>query len=367
MFGFITIHKTKYGIEHVLFLITLMFRDILNLIFCRAIRLLLCNALLLLICKEGYCDSSASSQLASSAPVFSRDQFIFSYGRVGVGNDFIARDSKQSNALAECAASNTITRLKGMDVDYESYYCTLMYETDILGARVSLQSSLLHTTGGFFDSAIETFHQALHLPNGSRGRTEEDRFSAQVTQNGQTVSLERSSVSFLDPQLSLSKKITSFSQTAVYLDFSTTLPLNESQYSLSLPELKSSIVLDTTVSDDFYMLFGSSVIFHLDDTQYGLAYDPFSAGIFITTQWILSDSILPRGLYFLNESTVFTQNVFSTNNQQKFTNLYWYYWYLDVGMRIPTYEGQALEIILRENPSPGSGTVDVSLMLRYIF
>lgn len=329
---------------------------------------ILCTLFFMFLSNLSIAEDYNSKDQLLTPPVFTRDQFVFSYGRVGVGNDFISRKSSTSQALFECAASNTITRLKSIDVDYESYYCNLILETSIYKNRISLQSAFFRTGGGVFDSAIESFHEAFTMPNGSRGRTEENRYSASVMQGEDSISLSKTSLSFVDPQISISREVFEFSESSkLFFDISSTIPLNESDYSLSSPEIKLSLIFDSRLSSDFAYLFGVSGIYHSDRRQHGLEYNSDTVGFFLTTQWDLSDSSIANIFSFFESTTFFTQNVFSTNNQESFTNLYWYYWYLDVGFRVHTLNDQFFEIILRENPSPGSGTVDVSLILRYIF
>ena len=293
------------------------------------------------------------------APVFSKNQFIASYGRLTPGNDFIDRDSRKSDFLLECGATNTITRIDKLDVDYESYNCNIYAETQIKGIRTAINTGLLRTGGGIFDSMIESYHQALSLPNGSRGRTPENRYAASgTTSNGSYFDILSTDVSVIDPQISLSLPVYKSEDLneEIYFDLSTTLPLSSGRFALDSPDVKTSIVYLNKFSRSLNFMFGTSFVLYTDQNEHNINYPSSTLGAFGSVQYALNDSF-----------SIYMQNVISQSLERDFLALYNYYWYLDIGFRFKAFKGQVFEYVLRENPSPGSGTADVSMFLRYVF
>jgi len=304
------------------------------------------------------CFSSPSSDALLGAPVFSKNQSIFSYNRLSVGNDFLDRNSKKLVVMPECVGSNTITKLKNIDVDYESYNCNLYFEQSIWDMRVSFNGGLVTTGGGVFDSLIESYHEGLGLPNGERGGTPENRFSAEgIAPNGARYSISESDLILLDPQVSLTipLNVNDFFKKKLFLDVSATIPFGFGQFGINKPEMKSSLVYQNKYGKRLSYLGGLSGVIHLDDMQFGARYDRYSYGLFGSVQYLMFENF-----------AIFLQNVVSSNFESKFTDLENHFWYLDAGLRFPVSDQDVVEFAVRENPSPSAGTVDVSVIVRYI-
>lgn len=303
------------------------------------------------------CWSSPAENPLLRALVFSKNQSIFSYNRLSVGNDFLDRSSYQTFIMPECIVSNTITRKTNLDIDYESYNCNFYFEKSIGNSRFGINSGFVTTGGGVFDSLIESYHQALGLPNGERGGTPENRYSAEgVAKDGRPYQISESDFSIIDPQFSLSVPLdfNKFFTDNLFLDLSATIPTGLGQLGINKPEFKSGVIYLGVLGDKVAFSLGVTGILHLDYKQYGASYDPYSYGGFTSVQYQIFE-----------DSAVFLQNVISSNFESKFTELKNHFWYLDVGLRFLVRDKDLIEVIVRENPSPSAGTVDVSFILRY--
>jgi len=314
--------------------------------------------LLFLISSAFFVSADETSDLLRP-PVFSKNQFIFSYGRLTPGNDFIDRSSTDSLVMPECGITNTITRDDKRDVDYESIACSLYLERSIYGVRTSLNGGFLRTGGGVFDSLIESFHQSFGFPNGSRGRTSEHRYNVNgVTSSGGTFDIPASDFSIVDPQISFSIPLNLGKEggEGLYIDLSSSIPISSGKFSLDKPDLKTTLSYLSNYASGFAYQFGTSALAHLDQEEHSVSYDQFSVGAFGSIQILVLDKF-----------SFFIQNVVSSNIENNFLGLASYYWYADFGVRYPLASGSVLEFILRENPSPSSGTADASMFLRLIF
>jgi hypothetical protein len=294
------------------------------------------------------------------APVQSEDQFLLSFGRLGPGNDFISRDlHAPSRFQSECAITNMHNRKAGLyEIDAETYVCGLRYERS-LGekARISFFSSLVHVGGGVFDSSIRHFHNMFSFPNGPRRADNQNRYrGGGRLDSGEEFVIEREGLGLRDPVIAVSVPVFSVAEdNVVSLEGAGSIPLGLSEFSLSLPDFKLSLVWQRAFS---WITFatGASSVLHLDSNQFGIEYERVHYGAFFS-------STIP-----VNETFEILLGVmYRSGMVRDVSGFPGYAMYLDTGVRINYFKDSPVEIVLRENPVPGKGTADVSIFFRYGF
>jgi hypothetical protein len=290
-------------------------------------------------------------------PTWTKNQFILSLGRLSTGNDFIDRYSNSLNYNIECAVTNSAAKNTNFFIDYESDYCGFYLENSYKKARFSINTGAVRTGGGVFDSSIETFHGIFNFPNGSRGRIQENDYNV----NGNLQSSGRYDVSqtdfaIIDPQLSISYPIYENHESKLFIEGSSTIPLSSQEFSLTKPDFKLNLVFEKRKENSYAYQFGISNVLHLDRNHNSIPSDLLSYGSFVSVQFQFVDSIV-----FL------IQTVVSSSLQNNLPGFYDYEIYLDTGIRFKIIDNNLIDLILRENPSPGNGTADVSLILNFGF
>lgn len=91
---------------------------------------------------------------------------------------------------AETAFSNIFekedrTPGTGIDIDMEIWRSAFFLQYGLgHGFELDLEIPFLHTSGGFLDSSIQSYHRAFGFPNGGRENVANGRFSYGVSQNG---------------------------------------------------------------------------------------------------------------------------------------------------------------------------------------
>ena len=318
---------------------------------------------IIFLCFISFNNSYADDSLpfASTAPVQSPDQFIFSLGRLSISNDFASRNPLSSSyAMFECAASNTHNRKRGRyEIDYESYQCLLRYEKGIFNSsRISVSMGSLHTGSGIFDSAIRNWHNIFSLSNGPRRADNQNDYRAEgfLDNNGQ-FSIERESFGITDPVIALSIPLLRITpESVIYFENTLSVPLGLSKFSLSRPEFKSTLV-NVFESSGLSIAGGLSLIYRWDNFQHGILYESVQYGAFVSSAVEVLDQL------FLILGTSLSSS--SLRNVESFPS---HAWYVDTGLRYSFNESRKIiEIVLRENPSPDKGSTDVTLLLRYGF
>ena len=239
-----------------------------------------------------------------------------------------------------------------------AYTCSGYYQRSISGVKVSINGAFYRTGGGVFDSMIESYHQGLRLPNGARGRTPENRYNVSgISQSGEKYNIQSSDFGFIDPQFTISIPLSQDAASGNYfIDLSSTMPLSLGQLSYELPELKANLVFESIRENGIAYSVGLSGLVHADRNENGLNYLPFSTGAFASVQAGISNNL-----------AIISQAVLSSSLERNFPGFYEYTFYLDFGFRYLIEKNRTIEFIVRENPSPGKGTVDVSGFARISF
>lgn len=306
-------------------------------------------------------DVSADIPISHLPAVQSEDQFLLSLGRLTGTNDFISRSpSSGTRYMFDCGVSNTHNLRRGFfEIDAESYTCGGRFETSLNDdLRFSFSSFFINTGSGVFDSSIRHFHNIFGFPNGPRRSTNQNRYVATGRLNsGERFNIEREDFGLRDPMIAASYSLLEISKSeTLYLEGMMSLPLGLSEYSLSKPDFKISLVITGT---HLWLNYSSGVsaVFHFDRQQHGVQYEFVQfAGFF--------SSIVPITETF----SLVLGTTLRSNMAEDVALLPNYAWYLDTGVRyVYGSQDEFVDVVLRENPAPDKGTTDVSLFIRFLF
>lgn len=304
--------------------------------------------------------NSVSNDIIFSPPKINGDYFLPIFGRLTSSNDFFSRSSKSPELTSFlCSASNMHGRRSAyFEIDSELYTCGFSYERNVLNdLRLSISGEFISAGGGVFDSFIYNYHNALGFPNGPRNRNNQNRYVARgQLRSGEEFTIEREDFGFSDPVISLSYNIFDLSSLdKLYIDNSLNIPISLSKYSLSIPDLRLSLVLEGKRKLFFYVM-GYSLIHHSDNLQHGIRYKSFHHGGFLSLN-IPIDNTFHLLISLMGRSVI-------TDEILRFSG---YAIYLDTGIRIILKNKHFIDTIVRENPVPARASVDVSLIVSYTF
>jgi hypothetical protein len=286
------------------------------------------------------------------------DLFIPTLGKNFDSQAFIFRESKESLFGFDCSVTNAHTTMGSVfKVDGESYLCGLRYEARI-SPRFRIQGSLtgVNTGGGIFDSAISNWHQAFSLPNGSRGRSDENQYDVEgINEDGGRFLLEKEEFGLLDPQIYASYLLNEGEgKHKFFLNSALSMPIHGSQFGSKTPNLLLGLSYARNLSNSI-LNAGMDITIRTDLSDLGIDYKPLSLGANIGWTYFLTDSLAFVSSSFMQTSTIDNISNFPAG-----------VWYVDLGLRTDIIFNVPLEIVIRENFYHSNSTADVSLLLKVL-
>jgi len=114
-------------------------------------------------------------------------------------------------------------------LDYESYRFNVSYQYGLNDNwNIKLDIPVIHQSGGFFDSAIDNWHQVFGLPRANRPFVENNQYTIRYSdQNQNLVNLDESNTAIGDIQIAVAHSLIENEQTTVSLWGSLKLPTGD--------------------------------------------------------------------------------------------------------------------------------------------
>jgi len=167
-------------------------------------------------------------------PFETRDQNVFNliHGQALPTNARLKQKSQSawSNSLIITnELINESSNTESIALDYESYRFNLSYQYGINeNWNIKLDIPIIYQSGGFFDSAIDNWHQFFGLPRANRPFVENNQYTISYSkQNQNLIDLNESSTTMGDIQVAVARSIIENEQTTVSLWGSLKLPTGD--------------------------------------------------------------------------------------------------------------------------------------------
>ncbi|MBN8549274.1 MAG: DUF3187 family protein [Deltaproteobacteria bacterium] len=201
--------------------------------------------------------------------------------------------------------------------------------------------------GGVLDPFINGWHRTFGLPRGDRPHMPDDKHNVSGEDSDGEFDFGKTGFGLGTPELSTRY---CFNPT-LCSGLTIGLPAPSIQYGQQGVALGTDVVQSIDFTE-FSFSYGGALWFYGDTSIDNVEYRPLVPNGFAVLEYAY-DSIW-------NFYCAFWGGLQSTEDIQGHPDSQWY---LDVGARIRIANETSLDIMLRENPYPGSGTTDVSMVL----
>jgi hypothetical protein len=219
------------------------------------------------------------------------------------------------------------------------------------GLEITSYLPVVWRGGGGLDQVIDGWHSFFSLPRGDRRRVSDDAYSLSGdNEDGSEFAIEQEGWGLGVGSLGLKYQLPAAGETKISTLFQLGLPGTTGYAQQSLEILQGLVAERCSAATCYYL--GGAGLYASDQVVQGLRQRAFHAEWFAGAQYQWNPKI--QLLATLYGSTKAVSGVINHPN---------YALYLDLGARVLLTEATALEAILRENPGPGAGTVDVSFHL----
>jgi len=180
-------------------------------------------------------DSSTSKHFSHYSPFETRDQNLFNlvHGQALPANAHLNKKSQDSwstslvitNAL-NIESHNNNGIIESIYLDYEAYRFNLSYQYGLNDNwNLKLDIPLIHQSGGFLDSAIDSWHEFFGLPRANRPFVNNNQYDIQYSyQNQSLINLDEASTTLGDIQIALARSLIENNSTTMSLWGSLKLP-----------------------------------------------------------------------------------------------------------------------------------------------
>jgi hypothetical protein len=167
-------------------------------------------------------------------PFETRDQNLFNliHGQALPSNARLNKKSKSlwsTSVVITNALNIESSRDENIYLDYEAYRFNFSYQYGLNDKwNLRLDVPLIYQSGGFFDSAIDSWHQFFGLPRANRPFVEHNQYDIQYAYQSQTlVDLNETSTTLGDIQIAIARSLIENSSTTMSLWASVKLPTGD--------------------------------------------------------------------------------------------------------------------------------------------
>lgn len=242
----------------------------------------------------------ASPQAKNFQPFETRDQNLFNllHGQALPSNAHLNKtgQSRWSNTLAITNAINIESNNnESIYLDYEAYRYNFSYQYGVNeNWNIKLDIPLIHQTGGFLDSAINNWHDALNLPQSFRPLVEDDQYEVSYSyQNQSMIDLDESSTSLGDIQIALAHSLVESSETTMSVWGSLKLPTGDKEKlsGSGAADLSVWLALNQQLSEDWLINVNSGAVFLGKDKYQDIPLSDYALYGHVMLGWLVTDSI----------------------------------------------------------------------------
>jgi hypothetical protein len=244
--------------------------------------------------------STENDNQADFQPFETRDQNLFNliHGQSLPTN---ARLNSQSQGLwsSSLVITNTLniqsSNNEEIYLDYEAYRFNFSYQYGLNDKwNLKLDVPLIYQSGGFFDSAIDSWHEFWGLPRANRPLVEHNQYDIQYAYQSQTlVDLNESSTTLGDIQLAIARSLIENSSTTMSLWASVKLPTgNEDKLtSNGATDLSAWLALNQQLSKDWVVNLNTGAVVLGTDNYKNIPLSDYALYGHIMLGWLVTDTI----------------------------------------------------------------------------
>jgi hypothetical protein len=180
-------------------------------------------------------------------------------------------------------------------LDYEAYRFNFSYQYGLNDKwNLKLDVPLIYQSGGFFDSAIDSWHEFWGLPRADRPLVEHNQYDIQYAYQSQTlVDLNESSTTLGDIQLAIARSLIENSSTTMSLWASVKLPTgNEDKLtSNGATDLSAWLALNQQLSKDWVVNLNTGAVVLGTDNYKNIPLSDYALYGHIMLGWLVTDNI----------------------------------------------------------------------------
>lgn len=217
--------------------------------------------------------------------------------------------------------------------------------------ELGLDVELFTLGGGILDHSIDQFHDTFHLPQGSRDQVRDDQFvMAGINSDGSSFLIDDSGTELGGTTVSLKYLLAKQQDYVVSLLGQARLATDTAYGQGSNDGLLAAL---GAYDLDGSRLYGGVAYTYIgDENILGVHYARHQGGAFLGWEYPLANTTAL--LLNLSYATKLIEDLVAFPDMTI---------YFDVGLKHRLLEQYTLELLLREDPSPGRGTTDVSLLV----
>ena len=290
-------------------------------------------------------------------PVQVTDLFPLSFGRLNSSpsSPEIAREG-QSTLRTTLHWANTINGATGKYlIDAESRELLLASRIGVgHNLEVGVQLPILWRGSGVMDSFIYDWHQFWGFPQGPRQGTEKDRFDVSgSTQDGSKFDYDSRGVKLGDLRFSAKKLFSKGTDRLPALagELSVRVPTGNTDYSPGGVDILGNAYLSKKLGA-VYLYSGFFSSWYQNKVYNDISYEAFRYGADIGVECPITKTY--SLLFNISGSSNYTSDI---------VNFPKYQIYADMGLKYDLSVSSQLEILIRENPAPDTGSSDFSFLL----
>ena len=233
-------------------------------------------------------------------PFLTQDQNLFNliHGQALPTNAHLNKKS-QSLWSSSLVITNTINIESNTDeniyLDYEAYRFNLSYQYGLDNNwNVKFDVPLIYQNGGFFDSAIDNWHEFWGLPRGNRPSVEHNQYDIQYAYQSKTlVDLNEASTTLGDIQIAFARALIENSSTTMSLWASLKLPTgNEDKLtSNGATDLSAWLALNQQLSEHWVMNLNTGAVVLGADDYKSIPLSDYALYGHVMLGWMITDNI----------------------------------------------------------------------------
>jgi hypothetical protein len=233
-------------------------------------------------------------------PFEKRDQNLFNliHGQA-LPTSARLHDKSQASWSSSLIITNTLNIENNNDediyLDYEAYRFNLSYQYGLNADwNLKLDVPLIYQGGGFFDSAIDSWHQFFGMPRGSRPFVEDDQYDIQYAYRSQTlVDLDEASTSLGDIQVAMARSILDDERTNMSIWASLKLPTGNEQKLTGngATDVAAWLALNQQLSDRWLLNMNAGVVILGTDDYKNIPLSDYALYGHAMLGWLVTDTI----------------------------------------------------------------------------
>jgi hypothetical protein len=244
--------------------------------------------------------STEHDNQADFQPFGTRDQNLFNliHGQALPTN---ARLNNKSQGLwsSSLVITNALNIESSTDeniyLDYEAYRFNFSYQYGLNDRwNLKLDIPLIHQSGGFFDSAIDSWHEFWGLPRANRPFVEHNQYNIQYAYQSQTpVDLNQASSTLGDIQIALARSLIADSSTTMSLWTSLKLPTGDEDKLTSngATDLSAWLALNQQLSENWIINLNTGAVILGTGNYKNIPLSDYALYGHIMLGWLVTDNI----------------------------------------------------------------------------